>query len=129
MPCQGLRAPSPRHYAWSATFEKVDETIAKSKCEHPYKSKFELKNNQCKQGANYTLKGFEEEVFFEGDVRIFAEGYDLKMDAEARPTYQKRAKNSTQIDVFNLNTRAYSFGNFKCAECNIFDAFWQGGSI
>ena len=31
-----LRAPH------RATFEKVDETIAKSKCEHPYKSKFEV---------------------------------------------------------------------------------------
>ena len=93
------------------------------------KSKFEVKNNQCKQGANYTLKGFEEEVFFEGDVCIFAQGNDLKMDAESRPTYQKRAKNSTQIYVFNLNTGAYSFSDFKCAECDIFCDFGQRSYI
>lgn len=29
MPSQGLRALEPRHCAWSTTFKKVDETIAK----------------------------------------------------------------------------------------------------
>ena len=38
---RGAARSTPRHCAWSTTFKKVDETIAKSECEHPYKSKFE----------------------------------------------------------------------------------------
>ena len=41
---RGAARSTPRHCAWSTTFKKVDETIAKSKCEHPDKSKFEITN-------------------------------------------------------------------------------------
>jgi hypothetical protein len=34
------RLRGERHCAWSTTFEKVDETIVQSECEHTYKSQF-----------------------------------------------------------------------------------------
>jgi hypothetical protein len=34
------RLRGERHCAWSTTFEKVDETIAQSECEHTDKSQF-----------------------------------------------------------------------------------------
>ena len=32
--------PRGHHYAWGATFEKVDETIAQNECEHNDKPQF-----------------------------------------------------------------------------------------
>ena len=34
------RLRGERHYSWRATFKKVDETIARSECEHTAKSQF-----------------------------------------------------------------------------------------
>jgi hypothetical protein len=34
------RLRGERHCAWSTTFKKVDETIARSECEHTDKSQF-----------------------------------------------------------------------------------------
>ena len=35
-----IRLRGGRHYAWGATFEKVDETIAQNECGHTDKPQF-----------------------------------------------------------------------------------------